>query len=285
MNKITKNLLEKVRKRQKLNTKADSSKQIVFIRVDDIYPNPSQPRQDFDEVDIVSLADSIRRHGLLQPISVRRSEKSELLNERYTVVAGERRLRAFKMLGKEEIPCIVIETSLLEAAELAIIENIMRKDLNMFEYAAALSTLIEQYELTQEAIALRLSTSQSNIANKLRLLRFDKSERQFILENSLTERHARTLLRINDLDIRKEAARHIAQHNLSVKQSESYVDKLLIPDGMVRAYDSRYRINDFCEHLIKSVAQINKNGISAKSTRYENESEIKIIINIPKNIS
>lgn len=280
---------------------------IVLLPVDAICPNPAQPRRDFDEVAIVNLADSIRQHGLLQPITVRRafdspsSYENESTNDpdesgkeetpfwqedsslapRYHLIAGERRLRAFRMLGKKEIPAIVVETTSLQSAELAIIENIMRKDLNMFEYALALSTLIDKYEITQEELAEKMSTSQSNIANKLRLLRFAPEEQQFLLRGGLSERHARALLRIADPAARQSAAAFVVSHALNVKQTEQYIDKLLMPEEKP-AEDPAKKISSFCDALVRSLASINKTGIPARSTRFETDSEIKIVINIPK---
>lgn len=261
---------------------SESSKQIVLINVENIIPSPTQPRSCFDEVEIVSLADSIRKHGLIQPITVRKAENSDFLHEKYYIVAGERRLRAFKMLGKTDIPAMIIDANSHRSAELALVENIMRKDLNMFEYARALEQMLEKYNMTQEALAERMSTSQSNVANKLRLLKFEPDEERMIIENSLSERHARALLRISDAEARKSAAEHIISHNLNVRQAESYIDRVLIPEKMVKQYDANYRINDFCNQLIRSVQVINKNGIYANSVRYENDDEIKIVINIPK---
>ncbi len=277
---------------------------VVLLPVDAICPNPAQPRRDFDEVAIVNLADSIRQHGLLQPITVRRAFDSPHLQEnkpsdaseesakeeppfwqeeapRYHLIAGERRLRAFRMLGKKEIPAIVVETTSLQSAELAIIENIMRKDLNMFEYALALSTLIDKYEITQEELAEKMSTSQSNIANKLRLLRFAPEEQQFLLRGGLSERHARALLRIADPAARQSAASFVVNHALNVKQTEQYIDKLLMPEEK-STEDPAKKISSFCDALVRSLASINKTGIPARSTRFETDSEIKIVINIPK---
>lgn len=262
----------------------ETGKQILMLPIDAISPNPSQPRCDFDEVAIVNLADSIRQHGLIQPITVRKAENAGFLTDHYYVIAGERRLRAFRMLGKESIPAILVETTSLRSAELAIIENIMRKDLNMFEYAQALATLIEKYEITQEELAEKMSTSQSNIANKLRLLRFPSDEQQYILSHGLSERHARALLRLTDLTVRHTAAEYIVSHSLNVKQAEQYIDKLLIPDEK-EAPDPFQKVTSFCDSLVRSLAGINKTGIPARSTRFETDSEIKIVINIPKSVS
>lgn len=275
-------LLFKTKKKESALPSPDPGGQVIRIPLDCIYPNPSQPRRCFDEVDIVSLADSIRQHGLLQPITVRRSSKNDIGNDCYYVIAGERRLRAFRMLGKQDIPCLLVDSSPLQSAELAIIENIMRKDLNLFEYAKALDSLIEKYDLTQEELAAKLSTSQSNIANKLRLLRFTSAEQQLILDSALTERHARSLLRISDVDLRLSALHHIAKNGLNVKKAEEYIDTVLIPCEKEKTL-KQYDLDDFCQSLSRTLSQIEKKGILASSEREETDCEIRFIIRIPKN--
>lgn len=164
---------------------------IVNISPKLISPNPSQPRCDFDADAIVSLADSISKYGFIQPLCVRVSEEGT-----YELIAGERRLRAAKLLGLERVPCIVVPrgTDRKRSAELAIVENIQRENLNFFEQAAAIRELMYLCSYTQTEAAERLSLSQSAVANKLRLLKLGKSERAAVLAAKLTERHARALL-------------------------------------------------------------------------------------------
>ena len=164
---------------------------IYSIEIACICPNAAQPRLDFNVNAVAKLADSIRRYGLLQPLTVRRISGAERLFE---LVAGERRLRACKMLGMSRVPCIIVDADNETSAELALIENLIREDLNMFEEAKAFSVLATQYSLTQEEIAAKMSLSQSAVANKMRLLRLDEAERKKILDAELTERHARALL-------------------------------------------------------------------------------------------
>lgn len=196
---------------------------VIDIPTDNIVPNPRQPRRDFDREQLRTLRDSIERYGILQPISVRRLESGM-----YEIVAGERRYRAAREAGFLFIPAIVIETDEQESAELAIIENLQRQDLNIFEQANAISSLLSIYHLTQDEAAEKLSVSQSYVANKLRLLRFTEEERALILENSLTERHARALLRLKDEPARLAALKHIIAYALNVAAAERYIESLCI---------------------------------------------------------
>ncbi len=194
---------------------------VVDIPIEKLIPNPSQPRRDFDRERLSALRDSIIRYGILQPISVRRAEGGM-----FEIVAGERRWRAATEAGFLYVPAIIIDTDERESAELAIIENLQREDLNIFEQASAISSLINIYHITQDEAAEKLSVSQSYIANKLRLLRLTDEERKLILENSLSERHARALLRIRDEGERLTALRHIISYALNVASAERYIEAL-----------------------------------------------------------
>lgn len=196
---------------------------VIDIPIENIVPNPRQPRRDFDRERLMTLRDSIMRYGILQPISVRRAESGF-----FEIVAGERRYRAACEAGFLYVPAIVIDTDEEESAELAIIENLQRQDLNIFEQASAISSLLNIYHMTQEEAAEKLSVSQSYVANKLRLLRFSEAERLLILENSLTERHARALLRLRDENSRLSALRHVISYALNVAATERYIESLCV---------------------------------------------------------
>ena len=198
------------------------SEQIFQIKVDEIRPNRAQPRAKFDQNSIIRLADSIRRYGILQPLTVRRSDPDDSCA--YELIAGERRLRAARMLGYLTVPCIIKGASDEASAELAIIENLLREDLNMFEEAYGFKKLIENHHLTQDEVAKRMSVSQSAVANKLRLLRLGYEEQQLILENNLTERHARALLRVDDQAKRTQLLSEIIKNRLNVSASEAYIE-------------------------------------------------------------
>ena len=163
-------------------------KKLLELSPDKIVPNPAQPRLDFPQDELLQLAESIRQNGVLQPILVRRDR------DRYVLVAGERRWRASRMAGLKTIPAIVQELSPQDGAVLALIENMQRSDLNFFEEAAAIYALMQDRSMTQEETARRLGMSQPSLANKIRLLRLSGEEQRMVLENHLTERHARALL-------------------------------------------------------------------------------------------
>ena len=213
-------------RRQKQDTVEEMSARVVQIKTDDIRPNRAQPRAEFDQNAIIRLADSIRRYGILQPLTVRRTEDEDDSYE-YELIAGERRLRASKLLGHLTVPCIIMEASEQASAELAIIENLLREDLNMFEQAYGFKKLIEYHQLTQDEVARRMSMSQSAVANKLRLLRLSYEEQRMILELGLSERHARAMLRLPQSDARKEAICHVSEQKMNVLQTERYVEELL----------------------------------------------------------
>jgi len=193
---------------------------VVSLPLEELTPNPHRPRRFYDPDSILSLADSIRRCGILQPLTVR-----PIGPHRYALITGERRLRAAHLLEMREVPCIIEETDEAEAAALSLLDHLHREQLDMFEQAAALSALLSTCSLTQEEAAARLSVSQSFVANKLRLLRFLPDERELILQGSLTERHARTLLRLQG-DDRLRAIRRVIAHRMNVAETEAYVDRL-----------------------------------------------------------
>lgn len=204
-----------------LPTKEQEKHSVIHIPPMDIIPNPAQPRRIFDPDSLKSLADSIRRVGVLCPLLVRRTENA------YELIAGERRLRAALAAGLETVPCILREADFAECAHLAIIENLQREDLNMFEEAEAIKSLLTTCEMTQENAAVSLSCSQSYVANKLRLLKICETQRQRILEGGLTERHARALLRLESDAERDEIISIIVKRRMNVAAAEEYIENYL----------------------------------------------------------
>ena len=197
---------------------------VVLLDVNEIAPNPAQPRQTFDLEALKGLSDSIRVNGVLQPVLVRKSDSGD---HPYELISGERRLRASKLCGNETIPAVIMDSTARQSAVFAILENIQRRDLNLFEEAAALRTLVVEWGVTQEEAAAKLGMAQSTIANKMRLLALSPKEQRIILENNLTERHGRALLRLQSGESRELAASLIAEKHLTVRETEELVSRLL----------------------------------------------------------
>ncbi|MBQ4639906.1 MAG: ParB/RepB/Spo0J family partition protein [Clostridia bacterium] len=200
--------------------KSSAGRQVCWIPLSDIRPNPTQPRQQFDDVALMELAASIRRHGLLQPITLRP------LPSGYEIVMGERRFRACQMLGFTHIDAFVLPAGETQCALLALIENIQRENLHYFEEAQAYAALLEG-GMSREVLARQLGKSPSGIANKLRLMKLDKPLRELLTEEGLSERHARALLPLPDAAARMRIARQAATKNLTVRETEEMVNKAL----------------------------------------------------------
>ena len=258
--------------------KTKESQEIQQIEVHKIAPNPNQPRKIFNEESIIKLADSINQYGIIQPLTVRK------LGEGYELVAGERRLRAAKELGFTHVPCVIVTINESKSAEISIIENLIREDLNMFEQAKAIESLIDTYGLTQEQIAIKLSNSQSFVANKLRLLRYNSAERELFLKNGLTERHARALLRVLDPVLRAKLLDKIINEHLNVSASERLVDTYLNEQNGdtkqdVRTYKS---INSFYSAINRAIDTVKNSGFDIKSRKVEGDEFTELTILVPK---
>ena len=196
--------------------------EVRTIPIKNIIPNPNQPRRDFDKVALQDLAISIMEYGLMQPITVRQTGPFD-----YELIAGERRLTACRNLGMTYIPAIVMRVSDTDSAILALVENIQRENLNYIEEAEAFCTLITEHGLTQEELADKLGKGQSTIANKIRILRLSSKVREILTDNSLTERHARALLRLPEERQQLRILKIIVDRGLNVAKTEELVDKLL----------------------------------------------------------
>ncbi len=199
-----------------------TSKEILYLPIDSIKPNPYQPRKFFERASLEELSNSIREYGVMQPISVR------LINGyTYELVAGERRLRASKMAGLTTIPSILISINDQDSAVLAIIENLQRQNLNYLEEADGFMNLMRDYSFTQEELAIKIGKSQSTIANKLRILRLSKNVQKVLIENDLSERHARALLKINDEELQISILHKIIREGLTVKKTEELIEEII----------------------------------------------------------
>ena len=253
------------------------SRRIHQLPIDKIIPNPRQPRRHFDEQALRELSESIRQHGMLQPLSVQRTDRG------YVLVAGERRLRAAGMAGLTHVPCILVRVSEEDSAVLALIENLQRCDLHYMEEAAAIARLIAQYGLSQEEAARRLGRSQSAVANKLRLLRLSPQVQDLLRRYGLTERHARALLRLEGDAAQRAALEHIASAGLTVAQTEQYIERLLTDQPKKRK--PTYLIKDvrlFLNSLSRGLSVMQGAGIDAQCAREETDETILLTIRIPK---
>ncbi len=329
------------------------AKDIVYsLEIDSIRANAAQPRKDFDIDSIIKLADSIRRYGILQPLSVRKAPRNELHHseheskrfnlvadvlsasqepfncspdvsretsdfqltqlriddfgdpkaecslsenkkdskdkrspqQEYELVAGERRLRAAKMLGMRFVPCIIVDVNDAISAELALVENMLRENLNMFEQAEAFSNLSNKYSLTQEEIAAKMSLSQSAVANKLRLLKLTDRERILITEHNLTERHARATLRIADPSKREECIHYIIDHSLNVSETDKYISSIIShPTTELRQKDAPTP-EKLCANIYKFISKMQSaSGQYLTVNRKSDSQNVVITLTVKKN--
>ena len=259
----------------------ERKERVLTLRVEDIRPNPYQPRQTFDDEGLRELASSIRRHGILQPLTVRPAGGGK-----WELVAGERRLRAAKLAGLERVPCIRREADDRDAALLALVENLQRRDLHYLEEAAAIASYIRQTGITQEEAAAQLGRSPSALANKLRLLRLSPACRELLVRKGLTERHARCLLRLEDEEERLAALRHIADKQLNVAQTEQYIEQRLTqlqstPPKRRRTFILK-DVRLFLNSLDRGLRMVREAGVDARTERQETEDAILLTIRIPK---
>lgn len=256
------------------------SGKIVFLPAEALRPNPGQPRTQFSAEGLEELAASIREYGILQPLSVRRSSIG------YELVSGERRLRAAKLAGLTEVPCILVDVDGEASSLLALVENLQRRDLDFLEEALALDRLISLYHLSQEEAARRIGKSQSTVANKLRLLRMAPELLAELQSHGLTERHARALLRLDDDNKRMDALRYIIDRRLNVARTEAYLETLINPPPprpiqrkpLLKIKDVRFFLNTVTHGL--TVMQ--SAGVNAQCGREETDDAILLTIRIPK---
>ncbi len=252
---------------------------VLMIPVEQVRPNPHQPRTSFPDPDLRQLSDSIRQNGILQPLTVRQN------GEIYELIAGERRLRAAKIAGLRAVPCIIMNISERNSAILALVENIQRQDLNYFDEAAAIEKLISYYGMTQEDAAIKLGKAQSTIANKLRLLRLTPPEREILMEEHLTERHARALLKLGSPDERLSILDKVVKLHLNVEKTEHLIDEKL---GKARERESfRKRkvlfrdVRLFTNTIQRAVETMQAAGIPAASQKMQFDDYIEFRVRIP----
>ena len=260
--------------------KKKSKPRLMEIPVDALQAGSHQPRKDFAKDELVSLADSIRQNGILQPLLVRRC------NGEYEIVAGERRMRAAKLAGLQTVPCMLIDMEEEDAAVCSLLENLQRQDLSFFEEAEGIALLIHEFGMTQSQAAERLGKQQSTIANKLRLLRFSEKERILLCQYSLSERHARALLRIEDDVTRFKLLREVGEKELTVARTEALVEQTISgTDSTKKTRRPTIIVKDvriFFNTVAHAVDLMRQSGINASEEQNETEDCIEYVIRIPK---
>jgi ParB family transcriptional regulator, chromosome partitioning protein len=253
----------------------DEVKQLPVGNVD---PSPYQPRTIFDDEKIDELCQTIRTHGVIQPIVVR------VRNQRYEIIAGERRFRAVKKLGMETIPAIIRDFNDSQAASIALIENLQREGLTAIEEAVAYQKLIDLHNLTQESLAQRLGKSQSTIANKIRLLNLSEIVKNALIERKITERHARALLALDTEELQQKVLDDVISKELNVKQTEARVafykeaSKIKKSKRVSFTKDVRLAVNT----IRQSIEMVSGSGLKIKTDEKDTDDHYEIVIRIPK---
>ena len=265
--------------RKHIYEKTKTENKILSIPQVDILPNPNQPRRRFDYDELEGLAQSIRANGILQPLLVRQLE-----NGKFELIAGERRLRAARLIGLTKVPCIINDISESDSAVFAVIENLQRQNLDYFEEAEALAILISDYRMSQEELCKKLGKAQSTLSNKLRLLKLNEEMRYKISRAGLSERHARALLSLTDEVQRARALSIIIDRHLTVSESESLIEQMLrkkeAPKRQILKGFKDIRI--FINTLNNAVDAIRRAGIDADSVKTETDEYVEYIVRIPK---
>lgn len=256
------------------------NREITNISVDKIFPNTYQPRRFFNEEALEELSQSIKEHGIIQPITVRKR------GENFELVAGERRWRAARIAELEKVPCNIIEITDTQSAEIALLENLQREDLNFIEEAEAYYNLIHDHKFTQDELAKRMGKKQSTIANKLRLLKLSSSVRAICIENKLTERHARALLALPNEELQLNIIEKVVKNSLNVKATEEAINKELLKiAGEELNNKEKKRVKSVfpAKLYVNSIKQVfDKFNIPAEYKFKEEEEFIQITVSIPK---
>lgn len=256
--------------------------EVQRIATEKLLPNPYQPRKQFKSEDLLSLAESIKENGILQPLLARRINNSDY----YEIIAGERRLRAAILANLATVPCLIVDCDYEESAVYSIIENIQRSDLSFFEEAQAISQMQNHFGMTQEQIAKRLGKSQSALSNKLRLLKLPADVRYFIEKEGLTERHARALLKLESEKQIWTALNLIKDKGWNVQQTEEYINsvtnKAVKPhkNNIVKIFKD---VRIFVNTVNKAINTMKEAGIPAESNKTETDDYIEFFVRIPKN--
>lgn len=255
-----------------------AGREVLNIPINFIKQNENQPRKVFNQNTLIELSESIKEYGVLQPISVRRKNTNN-----YELVAGERRLRASQLAGLLEVPAIVVEMNDTESAVIAMIENLQREDLNYIEEAEGYDRLIKEHNFTQEELAAQIGKKQSTIANKLRVLKLSGVVKEKLIVSGLTERHARSLLKLPDQNSQLEVIDEVIKRELNVKKTEELIEAKLINKSNEKDKKPKFKWSINPRIITNTLKQImDKNGIEATYTHKEKEDYLEIMVRIPK---
>lgn len=259
------------------------SENVTFIPVENIKPNPYQPRKHFSKRSLEELAQSIKAYGIIQPLSVRK-----ISDESYELVAGERRLRASKLVGLNKVPVIIINMRDQDSAALALIENLQREDLNFLEEAEGYYNLISDHGFTQQELAEKIGKSQSTVANKLRILKLPNDIKKLLVENSLTERHGRALLKLPDEETQKQVLEKVIKTDRTVKQTEELISDMLRvmtkedePENK-QSIKSLINFRIYINTLKNAYNAIKESGVDAEYEQKDMGDFIQVSVKIPK---
>ena len=257
---------------------------VMNISVDRIAPNPYQPRKEFSKSALEELSASIKQYGVLQPINVR-----SIGDDFFELISGERRLRASKLAGLNEIPAVINAVVEHDSAIIALIENLQREDLNFIEEAEGYYNLINDHGLTQDELAQKVGKKQSTVANKLRILKLPKDVKIAILENGLTERHARALLKLQDETLQNKALKTILKRQLNVKKTEEMIEKMLDEVAAEQEPKSERKMrgkisyNIYVNTIKNTYKDIVKTGYKIDYNQVDKGEYIEITLKVPKN--
>lgn len=263
----------------------DEQKNITYVNIESIRPNPYQPRKKFDKASLEELCESIKQYGVLQPINVRKISSNS-----YELVAGERRLRAAIMAGLKEMPTIIVNINDNDSAVIALIENLQREDLSYMEEADGYNNLITDHNFTQEELAQKIGKSQSTVANKIRLLKLPPLVKKILADNDLTERHARALLKLHDEQLQLKVLRHVCEKGMNVKKTEDLVERAIErfskntsqKDSERRYTRSIKDIRIFVNTIRQAIDLMKKAGVNAKAAQFDRGEYIEFVVRIPK---
>jgi len=267
--------------------KRDEIRNICYISIENIRPNPYQPRKQFTKASLEELCESIKQYGVIQPINVRRISPNY-----YELVAGERRLRAATMAGLKEIPAIIVNVDENDSAVMALIENLQREDLSYMEEAEGYSNLINEHGFTQEQLAQKIGKSQSTIANKIRLLKLPPMVKKILADYSLTERHARALLKLHDEQLQLKVLKIVCERGLNVKKTEELVERAI--EKYINKSTSENQNKDakmtktikdiriFVNTIKQAIDVMKKSGVNARAAQIDRGEYVEFIVRVPK---